>query len=338
MRILFLGGTGNISAECASHLLELGHEITFITRGRTAVPGVYQSLQADRKDPASMREALLHVEPEVVLNFLGYELDDVKLDFELFQGRTRQYVFISSASIYAKPPPRLPLTEDMPLANPWWEYSQKKIACETWLRQQWEEKRFPVTIVRPSHTYSHLWVPNPVSSASYTFAARLERGLPVFVPNDGESPWTLTAAKDFARGLAGLAGNPKTLGEAFHITSDEALTWNQIVAEIADAVGASSPDVAKVPVDVICEAAPHLTGTLKGDKANPGVFDNSKLKKFVPGFQCRIPFHQGVRESVAWLRAHPERKNLNPKIDETCDAIVSAFRKLGSRPGAGSNK
>lgn len=328
MRILFIGGTGNISTDSASLLSAQGHELTFLTRGRTPVPKNYRSLQADRKDAASMRKALRDERPDVVLNFLGYELEDVQLDFDLFNGRVGQYVFISSASVYAKPPPRLPITEDMPLENPWWEYSRKKISCEEWLHRQWVEKRFPVTIVRPSHTYSRLWVPNPVSSASYTFASRLEQGKPVFVPNDGESLWTLTSSKDFAVGFAGLVGNSSTLGEAFHITSDEALTWNQIVAEIAAAVGAQRPEVVKVPVEVICGAAPHLTGTLKGDKAHNGVFDNSKLKRFVPGFECRIPFREGVRESVAWLRAHPEKQNLSPQVDATCDAVIAEWRKL----------
>lgn len=329
MRVLFLGGTGNISAECAQLLAQRGHEIWVLNRGRSPAPAGFRALVADRKDATAMRAALQGSQPEVVLNFLGYELADVQLDYELFRNQIKQYVFISSASVYAKPAPRLPITEDAPLGNPWWEYSRKKIACEAWLLEQFAQNRFPVTIVRPSHTYSKRWIPNPASSASYTFASRLERGKPVFVPDDGENPWTLTASSDFAVGLAGLVGRTAALGQAFHITSDEVLTWNQIVAEIASALGVASPDVVKVPTDFICQLAPQMTGTLKGDKAHPGVFDNSKIKRLAPDFQCRKAFREGVRESVAWLRSHPEEQNLNPQVEAMCESVVAAWRARG---------
>jgi nucleoside-diphosphate-sugar epimerase len=327
MKILFLGGTGNISAECAALLHQRGHEVMVVSRGRTQVPAEYLAFQADRKDVSAMRQVVSEARPDVVLNFIGYEVADVQTDYEVFRDRVAQYVFISSTVVYAKPPPRLPLTEDLPQNNPWWDYAQKKIACEQWLRQRWEEDRFPLTIVRPSHTYSKHWVPNPVSSASYTFTRRLEQGLPVFVPDDGENRWTLTAASDFSAAVSGLLGNPQTLGEAFHITSDEVLTWNQICAIIAGAAGAKAPDIVPVPTDFICQIAPRMTGGLKGDKAHPGVFDNSKIKRFVPGFQCRIPFREGVRASIAWLRAHPEQQNLNPDVDALCDEVAGAWRK-----------
>jgi nucleoside-diphosphate-sugar epimerase len=327
MNILFLGGTGNISAECAALLHERGNKILVLSRGRNAVPSGYQALQADRKDLAGMRAALKGAHPDVVINFLGYDVPDVQLDYELFNGAIRQYIFISSATVYAKPPARLPITEDAPLGNAWWDYAQKKLACEQWLRQRRAEDRFPVTIVRPSHTYSKRWVPNIMSSSSYTFASRLEQGKPVFVPDDGENPWTLTAATDFAVGLGGLVGNAKAIGEAFHITSDEALSWNRICMEIAEALGAPPPQLVKVPTDFICEVAPQLTGTLKGDKAHPGVFDNSKIKRFVPEFKCRKPFRVGVRESVAWLRANPGQQNLNPQVDATIGQIIAAWRQ-----------
>ncbi len=332
MRILFIGGTGNISTECAALLHGRGHEVLVISRGRAQVPAQYRALVADRKDPAAMREALRAERPDVVLNFLGYEIADARLDFELFRDRVSQYVFISSATVYARRPNRLPITEEAPLGNPWWDYAQKKLVCELWLREQWREHGFPVTIVRPSHTYSKWWIPSPVSSASYSFAGRLEQGKPVFVPDDGENPWTLTAASDFATGLAGLVGNPEARGEAFHITSDEVLTWNQIVAEIAAAVGVESSNVIQAPTDLICEVAPQLTGTLKGDKAHPGVFDNSKIKRFAPDFKCRTPFRVGVRESVVWLRAHPEHQNLNPQVDAICDAVANALRTRRAGP------
>jgi len=326
MRILFMGGTGNISAECAALLHERGHEILVLSRGRNVVPSHYRAIRADRKDLPRMRAALRGAQPDVVLNFLGYDLADVRIDYELFNTEVRQYLFISSTTVYAKPPRQLPLTENAPLGNAWWDYAQKKLACEQWLRQRWEETHFPVTIVRPSHTYSKRWIPNPVSSSSYTFAARLEQGRPVFVPDEGENPWTLTAATDFATGLGGLVGKAEALGETFHITSDEVLTWNQIVAEIADALGVPSPEIVKVPTNFIGRVAPRLIGTLQGDKAHPGVFDNSKIKRFVPQFQCRKPFRVGVRESVAWLRAHPDEQNLNPQVDAECDAVIAAWR------------
>ena len=328
MKILFIGGTGNISSDCAELLQARGHEIQILSRGRIPVPPGMKAVVGDRKDPASMRQALQRSTPDVVINFLGYEVSDVELDFELFSGSVQQYIFISSATVYLKPPPRLPVTEDHPKGNPFWEYAQKKLACEEWLLRARRENGFPFTIVRPSHTYSKRWIPNPLSSSSYTFAARLEQGKPVFVPDQGENPWTLTAASDFAVGLAGLVGNPKAIGEAFHITSDEVLTWNQIVATIAEALNVKSPEVVKVPTDFICQIAPQMTGSLKGDKSHPGVFDNSKIKKFVPGFSCRKPFHTGVRESVAWLRQHPDQQNLNAKTDALCEEVVKAWKSL----------
>ena len=327
MKILFLGGTGNISADCAALLHQRGHEILVLSRGRNAVPSGYRAVQADRKDAAAMRIALHGLRPEVVINFLGYDLSDVQVDYELFNGVVRQYLFISSAVVYAKPPQRLPLTEDTPLGNPLWDYAEKKLACERWLQQRREEAGFPVTVVRPSHTYSKRWIPNPVSSGSYTFAARLEQGKPVFVHDEGESLWTLTTTADFAVGLAGLIGKPEVIGEAFHITSDEVLTWNQIYAEIAGALGVASPQIVKVPTDFICQMAPQLTGTLKGDKAHPAVFDNSKIKRFVPEFRGCTPFRVGVRESVRWLREHPDQQNFKPELDALVEKVIVAWQQ-----------
>ena len=324
MKVLFIGGTGNISTDCAELLYQRGHEIYVVTRGRSFVPPQYHSVRADRKDPVAMRAALNGVAPEAVLNFLGYDLAEVQSDVALFAGTIQQYVFISSTTVYEKPPRCLPITEESPLGNPFWEYAQKKLECERWLMERHAQAQFPVTIIRPSHTYSRKWIPNPLSSSSYTFAARLEQGKPVYVPDRGENPWTLTASSDFAVGLGGLIGNAAAIGEAFHITSDEVLTWNQIVAEIASALGVSSPRVVPVSTDVICRVAPQMTGTLKGDKSHPGVFDNSKLNRFVPDFLPRKSFRAGVRESVEWLRQHPEQQNLNPQLDDLCDRVVAA--------------
>jgi nucleoside-diphosphate-sugar epimerase len=323
MRILFIGGTGNISTDCASVLHARGHEILVLTRGRTAVPPHYTTIQGDYKNPITLRH--LFEKLDIVLNFLGYEVADVQRDFDLFR-HVQQYIFISSATVYRKPPVSLPITETHPLGNRWWDYAQKKLMCEDFLRDRSADAGFPVTIVRPSHTYSKKWVPNPVSSSSYTFAARLESGKPVFIPDDGETRWTMTAASDFAIALAGLIGNRATIGEAFHITSDEVLTWNQIYAEIASALGISAPQIIKIPTDFICDLAPNLTGNLKGDKSHPAVFDNTKVKNIVSGFKAQKPFSVGIRESIAWLRTHPQEKHLSPEVDVTFDKVITGWQ------------
>jgi nucleoside-diphosphate-sugar epimerase len=333
MKVLLLGGTGNISAQCAALLHERGHEIFIVSRGKSSVPSKYRAVQADRKDLEAMRAALRGVRPDVVINFIGFEVAELEIDFELFKDAVRQYLFISSTTVYAKPHRQLPLTETLPLGNSFWDYAQKKVECEQWLRQRWEENRFPVTIVRPSHTYSNRWIPNIVSSSSYSFAARLEQSKSVFVPDNGENPWTLTAASDFAVGLAGLVGKAEAIGEAFHVTSDEVLTWNQIYAEIAAALGVAAPNILKVPTEFVCQTVPRMIGPLKGDKSNPGVFDNSKIKRSVPEFQCRKPFRVGIRESVAWLREHPEQQNLNPQVDEVFDEVAAAWQNAGKASG-----
>lgn len=327
MKLLFIGGTGNISSECAELACRRGHEIFVLTRGRAQIPAEYRAISADRKDGASMGSALQGIQFDVVLNFLGYDVADVQLDHQLFARNVQQYVFISSAAVYTKPG-RLPIREDNPVGNAWWDYAQKKLACEEWLLQRHHKSGFPVTIIRPSHTYSKMWVPNPASSSSYTYAARLEQGKAIYVPDNGENPWTMTAASDFALGLVGLLGRTDALGQVFHITSDEVLTWNQIAAEIAAAVGADSPRIVHVPTEFICQVAPQMTGTLKGDKAHPGVFDNSKIKRFVPGFRCEKPFRIGVRESVGWLRAHPERQNLSATVDQMIEKVVRRWEDV----------
>ena len=329
MKVLLLGGTGNISAECAALLHARGYEVIVVTRGQRPVPQHYRSLVvSDCHDRAAMSVALHGIAPDVVVNFLGYELAHVQTDAELFRGRIRQYIFVSSATVYAKPHRQLPLTENAPVGNAFSAYAQKKLACEEWLRNRSE---LPVTIVRPSHTYSCRWFPNCVNSAGWTFAARLLGRRPVFVPDDGENPWTLTAAADFAVGLAGLVGLDRAVGEAFHITSDEALTWNQIYAETAAALGVENPVVEKIPTEWLCQRFPQLTAGLKGDKSNPGIFDNSKIKQFVPDFVCRIPFAKGIRASIAWYRDHPEEQITSEPTDALFDEVALAWREVPNR-------
>ena len=325
MRILLIGGTGNLSSDVAQLLYRRGHEILVLTRGTSPVPPEYRSVIADRKDAAAVKSALQNIEVDVAINFLGYFVPEVAIDHEVFKGRIRQYIFISTAMVYEKPHRRLPVTENTPLGNPFSEYAQEKQKCEAWLMEKFRSEGFPVTIVRPSHTYSKLWIPNPISSAGYNFAARLEDGRPVYLHDDGENLWTVTATVDFALGLAGLVGNEKALGEAFHITSDEALPWWRIYEQIAGAVGMRNPNIVRIPLNFICDKFPELTGWLKGDKAEPAVFDNSKLRQLVPNFVCRKPFAVGVRESVEWMRAHREQVKDNPKLDSYCDKVVAAW-------------
>jgi len=326
MRVLFIGGTGNISAECARRAYEMGHEVMVLTRGKIEVPAAYTAIRGERHDAASMRAAADSAKPDVVINFIGYELADVELDCAAFAGRAGQYIFISSTTVHARPAP-LPITEDAPIGNAFWEYARKKAQCEAWLVERWRAVRFPVTIVRPSHTYSKRWIPNAVASSNHAFAARLKGGKPVFVHDDGENPWTMTAAPDFAAGLCGLFGLEASLGEAVHITSDEVLTWNRIYHEIAEAFGAPAPDIRRIPTELVCNAAPNLIGTLKGDKAHPGIFDNSKIKRLVPGFACKKNFRNGIRESVEWLEQDHARWKMDPATNALIESVLSECQR-----------
>ena len=319
MKVLFIGGTGNISADCAALLHQRGHEIIVVTRGRSSVPAGYRAVIADRRD----RAALAGIAADVVINFLGYDLPDVETDYAVFAGKICQYIFISSATVYAKPHRYLPLTEKVPLGNPFSDYAQKKLALEQWLAARPE---FPATIVRPSHTYSCRWFPNVVSSAGWTFPARLVAGQPVFVPNDGANPWTLTHTTDFAVGLAGLVGNAKAVGETFHITADESLPWNRIYELTAEALGAGLPVVERIPVEFLCNRFPEFSAGIRGDKAEPGVFDNAKIKSVVPDFVCRKSFATGIQESVAWYAAHPAEQLINRQKNALFDQVIAAWR------------
>lgn len=323
MRVLLLGGTGNLSADCAAALVRRGHEVVVVTRGRSPVPAGTRGVVADRADARALGDALRVTAPEVAIDFLAFTPADLEPVAAALGGRLRQYIFISSATVYAKPNP-VPITEAAPLGNAWSAYARDKQACEAWLTARARE--LPSTIVRPSHTFSARWIPNLVASHGYTFAQRLLDGRPVFVPGDGQTLWTLTTARDFAAGLAGLAGNDAALGETYHITGDAALTWNQIVEEIARAVGAKAPVVERIPLDFICRVAPPLEAKLRGDKAQTAVFDNAKIKKAVPDFECRDTLRDGLAASAAWFDARPEAKRPDPAVDAIWDRVVSAWR------------
>jgi nucleoside-diphosphate-sugar epimerase len=326
MRILVIGGTGNLSSDCAARLHAQGHEILVLTRGSKPVPEAYRAIQADRRDPESLRAALQDLRIDAAIDFIAFEPAEIQATVELLKGKVEQFVFISTTVVYQRPPCFLPMTETHPLGNAFSEYGRLKQACETYLLEQHARHGFPVTLVRPSHTYSPIWIPGVVTSTDYTFASRLEQGKPVFIPGDGDTPWTLTASEDFAVGLAGLLGHPEAIGTTVQITGDEVLTWNQIYAEIAAALGVEHPEIVKVPVDFICERHPIMEAKLKGDKSQPGVFDNSKIKALVPAFATRTRFREGIRKSVAWFRENPENRTINPTFNALIEDVVTAWR------------
>lgn len=325
MKTLILGGTGNISTEVVAHLLNDGHDVSVMTRGTTAVPTGCKHVACDRYDAQALKTALSQQPYDVAVDFLGFVPEHLEMARDALSGRVGQYVFISSATVYEKPHTTLPITEDMLRGNQFSQYARNKIASEEYLEQA-HGKDFPVTIVRPSHTFGHTWIPSPFSgSGDWTVASRIERGLPVIVHDDGRTLWALTAASDFASGLAGLLGNEAAIGEAFHITSDEALTWNGIYLEIGRALG-HEPKVVSMPTLYLEAQFPELIAKLSGDKSNHGVFDNTKVKRAVPEFQCAKSFRTAIRESIAWFREDPARQQVNAKADAQVDALLAAWR------------
>jgi len=325
LRVLFLGGSGVISSACSALAVRRGIDLHVLNRGQTAtrpLPPEVRALHADVRDPASIRSALGGQEFDAVVDWLAFTPRHVRTALDLFRGRTGQYVFISSASAYQTPPARLPIVESTPLRNPFWQYSRDKIACEDLLVAAYRDEGFPVTIVRPSHTYDRTKVP---LSGGWTALDRMRRGKEIVVHGDGTSLWTLTHHEDFARGFVPLLGHPRTLGEAFHITSDDAPTWDQIAAALAAAAGVRAR-IVHVPSDVIAAADPEWGAGLLGDKAHSMVFDNSKLRRVVPDYVARIPFEQGAREIVAWHDGDPARRQVDPRLDALMDRLVEAHR------------
>jgi len=323
-RVLFLGGTGIISTACAQRAVETGWDVSLVNRGTTTtrpVPPGAHLLVADIRDRQGLGRVLADHDFDVVANFLAFTPEHVRADLELFGGRVGQYVFISSASAYQTPPARLPVTESTPLRNPYWQYSRDKIACEDVLVRAYRDDGFPVTIVRPSHTYDHTSVP---FDGGWTVIDRMRRGAGVVVPGDGTTPWTLTHHLDFARAFVGLLGDSRAVGDSFHITSDEAPTWNQIVHTLAEAAGVR-PHVVHVPSDAVAALDKEWGAGLLGDKSHAMVFDNSKVKSVVPGWVATVPFRQGAQEIIDWHDADPERRTINQQIDATMDRLVAAF-------------
>jgi nucleoside-diphosphate-sugar epimerase len=322
MKVLFIGGTGVISSACSQLALERGIELFLLNRGQSVrpMPAGAKILQGDIRDPQSVVAALGNLSFDAVVDWVAFTAGHVEADLALFRGRTRQYVFISSASAYQTPPASLPVTESTLLDNPFWQYSRDKIACEERLVRAYREEKFPITIVRPSHTYDRTMVP---IEGGWTVVDRMRRGLPVIVHGDGTSLWTLTHHTDFARGLVGLLGHSHAIGEAVHITSDEWLTWNQIFEIVARAAGVE-PRLVHVPSDVVAAYDAKWGAGLLGDKSHSMIFDNRKIKRLVPDFVCRIPFSRGAEEILAWYDADPARRKVNEDFNRVCDRVLTA--------------
>ena len=324
MKVLFIGGTGTISSACSQLAVERGIDLTLFNRGETArpIPAGARVLRGDIRDRAAVESVLGDDTFDVVVNWIVFTPDQVESDIELFRGRTGQYIFISSASAYQKPVARLPITESTPLHNPYWAYSRNKIACEGRLMRAYREEGFPITIVRPSHTYDKMALP---FNGRYTVIDRMRRGQKVVVHGDGTSLWVLTHHRDFAKGFVGLLGNPHAIGDAVHITSDEVLTWNQIFTILAHAAGVAGPHLVHVPSELIAAFDPDWGAGLLGDKAHSVTFDNSKIKRLVPDFVATIPFSQGAEEVIAWFDADPARQVVEPETNGLLDRIIAAY-------------
>ena len=329
-KALFIGGTGTISTAITAKLAAEGEwELTLLNRGsRSAqVPENVRILKADINDEAAVAQLLAGSQWDCVCDFIGFVPAQVERDWRLFKGRTKQYMYISSASAYQKPPTSPVITEGTPLVNPYWEYSRNKIACENFLMEKCRKEGFPVTIIRPSHTYGDWGVPLGVhgDNGSWQVLRRMLDRKPVIIHGDGTSQWTLTHNTDFAKGFVGLMGNPHAIGDAFHITSDDTLTWNQIYQTVADALGVELKAV-HVASEFLDEVGPYdFRGGLIGDKANTVLFDNRKLKRAVPGFQATVRFEQGVRQTIDYVLSHPECQQADPAFDAWCDRVIAAL-------------
>jgi nucleoside-diphosphate-sugar epimerase len=321
MRVLFIGGTGVISSACSQLAIERGIELYLFNRGESqrTMPQGARVLHGDIRNIASAKSVLENHTFDAVVDWIGFLPEHVQTDIELFRGRTAQYIFISSASVYQTPPASLPVTESTPLDNPYWDYSRAKIACEDLLFQAYRTEKFPATIVRPAHTYDQTMLP---VTGRYTVVNRMRQEKKVIVHGDGTSLWTLTHHRDFAKGFVGLLGNSHAIGNAFHITSDEALTWNQIYEIIAQAAGAQA-EIVHVPSDVINRFDTTWGAGLLGDKSHSRIFDNTKIKRAVPNYVATIPFSRGAQEILAWFDADPKRQVIDSRMDRLMDLIIA---------------
>jgi len=324
LRVLFIGGTGVISSACSRLAVGSGIQLFVLNRGlgtTRPLPPQVRMIRADIREPLSVREKINDLDFDAVVNWVAFTPDHIRTDIDLFAGRTGHYVFISSASAYQTPPVRQPVTESTPLRNPFWRYSRDKIACEDLLVAAYREQGFPATIVRPSHTYDPTLVP---FDGGWTVLGRMKAGKPVIVHGDGTSLWTITHHEDFARAFVPLLAHPRTLGEAFHITSDDVLTWNQIAEALAAALGVTAR-IVHVPSDAIAAADPEWGAGLLGDKAHSMVFDNTKVRRLVPGWRAVIPFERGARQIADWYLADPARQVTDQALDGVMDKLAATW-------------
>lgn len=328
-RILFLGGSGVISTSCVRAAVAAGHDVTVLNRGRSprTLPGDVRELVADVRDAEAVNAALSGAAFDVVADFLSFVPAHLQTALEVAGERAGQYIFISSASAYQKPPERVPVTESTPLRNPFWQYSRDKIACEDLLVAAYRDRSLPVTIVRPSHTYDDTLLP---TTGGWTDVARLRAGKPVVVHGDGTTQWTLTHSDDFAVAFTGLLGNPAAIGEAFTLTGTHAPTWNQIYSWLADAAGVADPQFVHIASETIAAWDPDLGPGLLGDKAHSMVFDNTKVSALVPEFRTTIPFDEGARRILAWFESHPERQQIDGRRDAMFDRMIAHARSAGA--------
>jgi nucleoside-diphosphate-sugar epimerase len=327
LSVLYLGGSGVISSACTQRCLDVGMEVFVLNRGASTtrpLPDGCQQLTGDLADPESVRAAVGGRQFDVVADFRAFTPSDVQSRLDIFGDRMGQYVFISSASAYQTPPGRLPVTESTPLRNPFWKYSRDKIACEDLLLRAYREEGLPMTIVRPSHTYDKTLLP---FDGGWTVVDRMRRGAEVVVPGDGTSVWTLTHHVDFAKAFVGLLGHPGAIGDSFHITSDEWLPWNEIFTLVGRAAGVE-PALVHVPSDAIAAADAEWGAGLLGDKAHSMIFDNTKVKRLVPGYVATIPFSRGAEEIIDWYDADASRQDVDSAIDATMDKLVAQYRVM----------
>lgn len=326
MKVLFIGGTGIISSACTALCLERGSDLHLLNRGQSnrPVPAGAKIISADIRIPQQVEQALGNHQFDAVVDWVAFTPNHIQADLDLFAPRTRQYLFISSASAYQTPPSTLPVRESTLLDNPVWQYSRDKIACEELLNQAYRQSKFPYTIVRPSHTYDRTLIP---LHGGWTNLDRMLKGQKIVVHGDGTSLWTLTHHRDFAKGLVGLLGNSHAIGETYHITSDEWLTWDQIAHLFAEALGVKA-NIVHIPSDVIAAFDKDWGDGLLGDKAASMVFDNSKIKQAVPDFICTTPFSQGAREIVAWYKADPARQVVDDGFNALCDRMIAAMESI----------
>ena len=335
MKILLIGGTGTISTAITEKLHELGHELTLLNRGKRSdlIPMGVEVIIGDIHNEAEVAKLLEGRTFDVVADFIAFDLPHVERDFRLFNGITKQFIFISSASAYQKPPVDAVITESTPLSNPYWQYSQNKMICEEWLLDCFREDGFPITIIRPSHTYSKNSVPVAVHGhhGSWQVLKRMIEGKPVIIPGDGTSLWTVTHHTDFANAFIGLLGNPHAIGQAIHITSDESLTWTQIHEIIAAQLGVKLNPL-YVPTKLLAHAGKKFgydfEGALLGDKSNTVLFDNSKVKRLVPGFVAKTRFDQGMADVISNVLSRPELQKEDLEFDNFCDEISDAMKQV----------